>query len=75
MLALEKVQNYCLERLVLLQDHETKLQAFRFGVVKQELAEVHVATSCADKHTTAFDLDLTNFGTDKISAWSELYEG
>ena len=74
-MALEEVQNNRFERLVLLQDHETKLEAFRFGVVKQELAEIHVATSCADKHTTAFDLDLTNFGTDKISAWSELNEG
>ena len=74
-MALEEVQNNRFERLVLLQDHETKLEALRFGVVKQELAEIHVATSCADKHTTAFDLDLTNFGTDKISAWSELYEG
>ena len=72
---LEEVQNNRFERLVLLQDHETKLEAFRFGVVKQELAEIHVATSCADKHTTAFDLDLTNFGTYKISAWSELNEG
>ena len=74
-MALEEVQNNRFERLVLLQDHETKLEALRFGVVKQELAEIHVATSCADKHTTAFDLDLTNFGTDKISAWSELNEG
>ena len=74
-MALEEVQNNRFERLVLLQDHETKLEALRFGVVKQELAEIHVATSCADKHTTAFDLDLTNFSTDKISAWSELNEG
>ena len=58
--------------LLLLEHEKTHLEALWLCVVKQELTEIHEATSSAHKYTSALYLDGSDFCSDKVSTWGYL---
>ena len=57
-----------LVRFVLPQHLEADSEALRLCVVEQELAQIHVTSACADKHSTALDLNSSDFRAHEISS-------